>query len=110
MISGQHNTRVTHNSVHRTAFAERASPPVNPVWLPLKGIACAIGALIVLSLLDSVIPLPPWLGIAAFAAILLFVVWGVFAFLRLPDYRARRERWTKSWICAACGNTFVPQN
>ncbi|MBN9556446.1 MAG: hypothetical protein J0I26_02835 [Alphaproteobacteria bacterium] len=108
-ISGQHNTRVTHNSVHRTAFAGRASPPSNPIWPPLKGIAAAIGALIVLSLLDSVTPLPPWIGIAAFAAILLCAVWAAFAFLRLPDYRARHEHWSKSWICGACGNIFVPK-
>jgi hypothetical protein len=108
MVSAQHSTRMTHNSVQRSAFAGRASPPSNPIWPPLKGIVAAIGALIVLSLLDSVIPLPPWIGIAAFAAILLCAVWAVFAFLRLPAYRAHREHWSKSWICAACGNIFVP--
>ena len=109
MVSAQHSTRMTHNSVHRTAFAGRASPPSNPIWPPLKGISAAIGALIVLSLLDSVIPFPPWIGIDAFAAILLCAVWAVFAFLRLPDYRARHEHWSKSWICGACGNIFVPK-
>lgn len=26
----------------------------------------------------------------------------------LPQYRLELERWEKSWICAACGNIFVP--
>lgn len=34
--SGQHNIDETHSSIQRTAFAERAAPPANPIVAPLR--------------------------------------------------------------------------
>lgn len=105
----QHAVQETRQSTQRTAFAERIAPPANPIWAPLKGLLGAVVLLVGLNLLDSVIPLPTWIGVGVIAVIVFCAAWGVFAFLRLPGYRARHDLWGKSWVCADCGRTFLPE-
>lgn len=124
MYSGQHNIDETHTSVQRTGFAVRAGPPANPIVGPLKVLGGLIVFLVAIELLNSIFPgvfrfllgtrglgtgpgfyglehLTWWIIAAA-------VIWLIFSITKLPRHRANKARWKKSWICAACGDKFVP--
>lgn len=122
-FSGEHATRLTHTSTQRTAFAERAGPPGNPIVGPLQVLGSLIIFLGAIELINSIVPgvfryllgvrgvggpgfqglehLTWWIIAAA-------VIWLIFSITKLPSHRANKKRWRKSWICAACGDKFVP--
>jgi hypothetical protein len=123
MYSGQQSINETHTSVQRTAFAERAGPPVNPIVAPLKVLVGLIVFLGAIDIINAVFPdiVGYFLGTRARGGfgieglehltwwiIAAAVAWLIFGITKLPSHRANKARWRKSWICAACGNTFVP--
>lgn len=122
-FSGQHNTDLTHTSVQRTGFAERAGPPANPIVTPLKVLGGLIVFLVGIKLLNWVAPGvfrfflgtsgwdgPGFSGLEHLTwwVIAAAAIWLFFSFRKLPSHRTNVERWRKSWICAACGDKFVP--
>jgi hypothetical protein len=123
MYSGQHNIDETHTSVQRTGFAVRAGPPASPIVAPLKTLGGLIIFLGVIELINRMVPGvfrfllgTPGFGEPGFRGlehltwwiIAAAVIWLIFSITKLPRHRANKARWRKSWICAACGDKFVP--
>lgn len=104
----QHNVQTTSTSKTQTPFAKRAEPPTN--WFGLWAMN-ALGsgvAVVVVYFLHGLVKL---FGIAEIVAVPWLVVALVGLLLTFPGrhkYKETQRRWEASWICAACGNIFVP--
>ena len=92
-----------------TALGKRAAPPKS--GMPVRVAFAAITGFLFLSALIAGHGDSGAYGGVAF----LFLLFAAAAYLlyrkvkSLPQYTLERERWEKSWICAACGNIFVPE-
>ena len=98
----QHNIQTSSTSTTRTAFAQRAAPPNNWIAAPLTLLVMLGGIYGILRM--GTLPPQNWL-------LLLMIppAYWLYRLIRSPKYREARARWETSWICAACGHIFVPE-
>jgi predicted lipid-binding transport protein (Tim44 family) len=98
-----HNIQTSSTSTTRTPFAQRAAPPNNWIAAPLV-LLLMLGGIYGILLMGT---LPPqnWLLL-----LMTLPAYWLYRLIRSPKYREARAQWEKSWICAACGNIFVPSN
>jgi hypothetical protein len=112
----QHNIQSSSTSTTKTAFAQRAAPPTNWfVIFVLSTIGSAIFLFIVLHYLPNGADVGGGVGNLVrpirSAALLWTAISLVCLALTYPKrhkYAEEKRRWQASWICAACGNIFVP--
>jgi hypothetical protein len=115
----QHNLQTSSTSTTKSAFAQRAAPPTNWYYVFVaSSMACALFIVIVGSNLRSVLGFishdieglagPIWIAILLWLAVSLLGLSRTYP--KRHKYAEGKRRWRASWICAACGNIFVPSN
>ena len=115
----QHNLQTSSTSTTKSAFAERAAPPTNWYYVFVaSSVVCALFIVIVGSNLRSVLGFishdieglagPIWIAILLWLAVSLLGLSCTYP--KRHKYAEEKRRWRASWICAACGNIFVPSN
>jgi hypothetical protein len=100
----QHNIQTSSTSTTRTPFAQRAAPPNNWIFAPLT-LLFLLGGIYGILLIPGTLPPQNWLLL-----LMLPAAFWLYRLIRSPKYREARARWESSWICAACGNIFVPND
>lgn len=120
-LTGQQQIKQTHKTVSMTSFAQRASPPDDPVKSAWMILGYMLGACFLYRLcyaipfisgshLNGSHPWTNWFGLLVLAATA-FTVYNLWrTYQNRPQYREEYQRWLKSWICAACGHIFVPES
>lgn len=89
----------TATSTSLTGFAKQAAPPESTFG---TAIGCFVVSLAVLFFASG------WVRLV-FLVLTALCAWWVFgAFRARPEFKAATERWKKSWICARCGQIFLP--
>ena len=114
----QHNLQTSSTSTTKSAFAQRAAPPTN--WHHIFVASCVASALFVVIVgynLRSVLGFishdieglagPIWIAILVWLAVSLLGL--SLTYPKRQRYAEEKRRWRASWICAACGNIFVPE-
>lgn len=114
----QHNLQTSSTSTTKSVFAQRAAPPTNWfVVFMLSSVACALFIVIVGVNLRNVLGFishdieglagPIWIAILLWLAVSLLGLSRTYP--KRQQYAEERRRWRASWICAACGDIFVPE-
>ena len=101
----------------QTVLAEKVKPPINPTsggGMIALVTACFACSLILIGLLwpgggDS--HAEDWKFAAGLAVIIVLCIIGIALKVKsLPQYRARREEWGRSFVCLRCGRVFQVGN
>lgn len=100
----QHNIQTSTTSTTRTPFAERAAPPNNWIAAPLV-LLLMLGGIYAILLIPGTLPPQNWLLL-----LMILPAYWLYRLIRSPKYREARAQWERTWICAACGNIFLPGN
>jgi hypothetical protein len=98
----------THRSTSTslTEFGKKAAPPDNPLGPAIGGLALAIFANFAL---HGIWPHVSAVASLIFLGLLGLAVWWLYTAIRdQPRFREDKARWQKSWICARCGEIFLP--
>ncbi|MGN6424599.1 MAG: hypothetical protein ACTHLA_14960 [Asticcacaulis sp.] len=102
MISGSH----TSTSTSLTAFGKKAAPPENPLGPAISFVALAIVSNMIV---HGIWPHLNGLVTLIFLGGIGLSLWGLYAAIRdQPRFRNEKARWEQSWICARCGEIFLP--
>lgn len=104
----QHNIRTSSTSTTRTPFAERAAPPKN--WFGIWAAQVAISgvAAVLVFFAHSLIQVIGVLEIVFVPWLLISLIGVGLTYPKRYHYAEAQARWASSWICAACGSIFVP--
>ena len=102
MISGSHNS----TSTSLTEFGKKAAPPENPLGPAISFVALAIVSNMIV---HGIWPHLNGIVTLIFLGGIGLSLWGLYLAIRdQPRFREDKARWQKSWICARCGEIFLP--
>lgn len=93
-----------------TDFARRAAPPTN--WFGVWSMQAFISAIAAVAVyfLHGLVAVIGVLELVAVPWLLVSVTCAVLTYPKREGYARAMDDWRRMWICARCGNKFIPQN